>query len=241
MPKRIDIGTDIATIGVWDPTRERHDLSGAKYADFQAALESEAKAARLFFVETGGDGGHLTDVYVDEQPSSDCLSLYSPVEREFLIESPSGRLIAGGIEDFVSSEKQITSEEDVIAVAPGIYALKIHQLVEDKLNDRVRECVGAEDYAYFVHKTTPSYWGFLLFGIALISLLARLWLISIAMLALWIVYMVIRSRSRKADKRFRDINNRVEALDKQFPPFIYVLRRLASPADITGGWHRLEW
>jgi len=240
MPKRIDIGTDIATIGVWDPTRERHDLKEAKYADFQTALESEAKAARLFFVETGADGGYLTDVYADEQPTSDCLSLYSPVEREFLIEAPSGRLIAGGIEDFISSVKQITSDKDVIEVAPGSYALKIYQLIDDKLTDRVRECVGAEDYAYFVSKTTPSYWRFLLLGIALVCLLARLWLISLAAFASWIVYMTIRFRARTADNRFREIDKRVKALDKQFPPFIYVLRRLVSPGDITGGWHKLE-
>lgn len=240
MPKRIDIGTDIATIGVWDPTRERHDLKAAKYADFLAGLESEAKATRLFFVKTGADGGFLTDVYVDEQPSSDCLSLYSPVEREFAIEAPSGRLIAGGIEDFVSSAKQITSEKDLIEVAPGMYALKFYELIEDKLVARLQEHIGAEDYAHYERRFSGWPWGCLLFMLALVCLMITLWLASAVVFALWSIYLVVRFRIHASDSRFQDIAKRIDAFDKQFPPFIYVLRGISSSESIVGGWHKLS-
>ncbi len=240
MPTRIDIGTDIATIGVWDPTRERHDLKSAKYADFQSGLQSEAEDARLFFVNTGADGGYLTDIYVDEQPDPDCLNLYSTVEREFLISFESGRLIAGGVEDFVSSTKQITSDQDQFEVTPGMYALRFHELIEDRLIDRLGNHIGVEDYAYYESKSAGFPWGCLLFVIATICWFTKLCAVSVGMFALWAAFLVVRSRVRAADHRFWDIAKRIAAFDKQFPPFIYVLRTVTDTDDVKGGWHDLN-
>lgn len=237
MHKRIEIGTDIATIGVWDPARERHDLKTAKYAVYESDLRSEAEAGRLFFVNTGADGGFLTDIYVDEQPDSDCLSLYSAVEREFLIESQSGRLNAGGVEDFINSAKQITSDEDQFTVTPGRYALRFYELMEDRLIDRLRNHIGADDYAYYESKFEGVPWGCLLFLIATVCLFTKLWLVSAGMFAVWAAFLVIRSRVRSADRRFQDIAKRIEAFDEQFPPFIYVLRRMTDADVVKGGWH----
>ncbi len=50
MPIRVEVGTDIATIGVWDPAHERHDLKSAKYADYDAALRLEAQSGRLLYI-----------------------------------------------------------------------------------------------------------------------------------------------------------------------------------------------
>jgi hypothetical protein len=240
MSKRIDIGTDIATIGVWDPSHERHDLKNVKFADFEAGLQSEARDARLFFIYTGADGGFLTDIYVDENPDPDMLTLYSAVEREFLVTSESGRLIAGGVEDFVSDTKQITADEDQFSVSPGPYAIKIYELIEDEVFIRLRNHIGEEDYAYYKSKSAGFPWGCLLFVIAVGFLFSRLWLVSASLFGLWLAYMVFRSRVRSADHRFQDIAKRLTALDNQFPPFIYVLRSVSEAGDVEGGWHNLN-
>ncbi len=54
--KRIDMGTDIALIGVWDPAHERHDLATAKHGVLEACLKAEANAGSLFFIRTSADG-----------------------------------------------------------------------------------------------------------------------------------------------------------------------------------------
>lgn len=240
MVKRIEIGTDIATIGVWDPARERHDLKTAKYAEYEAALRSEAEAGRLFLVYTGTDGGCLTDIYVDEQPDPDCLILYSPVEREFLIECQSGRLIAGGVEDFIKGDKQITSDADQFTVTPGRYALRFYELIEERLIDRLQNHIGAEDYAYYESKFAGFPWGCLLLVIATMSLFFKLWLVSASMFGLWAAYLAIRSRVRAADHRFQDIAKRIAEFESQYPSFIYVLRRVTDADAVEGGWHELS-
>ena len=237
---RIDIGTDIATIGVWDPIRERHDLEAAKFAGFEAGIKSEAENARLFFISTGADGGYLTDIYVDEEPNSEYLSVYAGVAREFLISSESGRLVAGGIEDFVSSSKRITSDKDHFHVTPGFYALKVYELVEDKLIDRLRNYIGVEDYAYFERKLSGTPWGCLLFVIAAASIFSRRWLLVVGLFTFWGMYCVVRSRICAADNRFQDIARRVEEYDTHFPPFIYVLRNVPEACGVRGGWHKLN-
>ena len=240
MPQRIDIGTDIATIGVWDPAHERHDLKTVKFADFEAGLQSEAHDGRLFFINTGADGGYLTDIYIDEEPDSKQLSVYSRVEREFLITSQSGKLIAGGIEDFVSTSKQITSHKDQFAVSPGTYAIRVYELIEDKLIDRIRDHIGEDDYAYYEGKSAGFPWGCLLFVIAIGFLFSRLWLISAGSFAIWLAYVVVRSRVRRADSRFQEIAQRVLAFDSDYPPFIYVLRSVPAANDVKGGWYNLN-
>ena len=240
MPKRIELGTDIATIGVWDPARERHDLNSAKYRDYQSSLQSEAEAGRLFFINTSADGGYLTDIYVDQTPDPDLLNVYSTVDRDFLVVSESGRFIAGGIEDFVSKTKRITSREDDFSVAPGAYALSLHELLEDKMIDRLRHHIGEEDYAYYVAKSGGIAWGCLLFVLATIFLFAKLWVVSLSLFAVWVGYLVVRSRVRAADDRFGKIAMRVEAFDELFPVFIFVLRKLSDSTAVKGGWYELD-
>jgi len=239
MPNRIHIGTDIATIGVWDPTRERHDLKTARYADYRAGLESEAHAGRLFFVNTGADGEYLTDIYVDEQPDPDCLSRYTATEREFLIESQSGQLIAGGLEDFINGTKQITSEDDQFRVAVGFYALRFYELTEHESADRLRDHIGAEDLSYYQRRSGGCSWLVLLFVIGITLLIAQWWLVSAGVFAVLVTCWVVGSRARACDHRYQEIARRVEAFDEKFPPFIYVLRRVADACEVQGGWHDL--
>lgn len=240
MPQRIEIGTDIAAIGVWDPAHERHDLGRAKHAVFLSELETEAHAARLFFINTFADGGYLTDIYVDDSPDSDHLALYSTVEREFLIESRSGQLIAGGIEDFIDSHKKITSDDHRFNVSPGFYALRLHEFEEEKYLARLRDHIGADDYDYYQNKSEGTPWGCLLFVVSIIFLIAKMKMMFVGALVIWGIYVMIRFRLRAADSRLRDISIRVKEFEVQFPSLIYILRRVSGASGIKGGWHELK-
>lgn len=240
MPKRIDIGTDIATIGVWDPAHERHDLKTVKFAAFEAGLQSEARNARLFFINTGADGGYLTDFYVNEEPDAELLAVYSMGEREYLITSESGNLIAGGIEDFVRQTKQITSDEDRLVVSPGLYAIRVYELIEERLVERIRSHIGEEDYNYYEQRWAGVPWGCLIFAAAVLLLFAKLWFASVALFLTWVAYLVVTSRLRAADQRFQDISQRISAFDTQYPPFIYVLRSVSDRNSVKGGWYDLN-
>lgn len=239
MPKRIHIGTDIATIGVWDPIRERHDLKTARYADFRAGLESEARAGRLFFVNTGADGEYLTDIYVDEQPNPDWLSQYTGTSREFLIESHSGQLIAGGIEDFINETKQITADQDRFQAAPGRYALRFYELIEDETSDRLRDHLGADDFSYYERRSNGCSREVVMLVILSILLITKWWLASAVVFVACLTCLILGSRARARDRRYQEIASRVKAFDEQFPPFIYVLRRVADAGEVQGGWHNL--
>ncbi len=100
------MGTDAAMVGVWDPGVDRDHQPD----DYLAFLESEADAGRLLFINTGSDGSCPACIYVDEQPDPEDLALYTSPGRAFLIESVSGWLIAGGVEDFGSRKPVTTSE-----------------------------------------------------------------------------------------------------------------------------------
>lgn len=239
MPTRVDTGTDIATIGIWDPVRERHDLSNAKSADYEAALRSEARAGRLFYINTGGDGGYPVDIFVDESPEADLLDVYTTIDPPFLIISESGRLIAGGVEDFVSATKRITSPKDEVPVPAGRYALTLHQLDEEKLAANLERTIGDEDYAYYEQRSSGIPWGCLLFVIAIVVLLLQYWILSISLVGVWVAYLLIRTRMRSADVRLQDISARIAEFQERFPKLLFVLRPIADQDDLSGGWHDL--
>ncbi len=242
MRKRIEAGTDIAMIGVWDPAHERPDLKTARSADFEAGLETEARAGRLFYVQLWSDGSYDIDLYVDEEPPLDDLQIYTPSEREFLISSQSGRLMADGIEYFVSESNQGTSDDDPfqITVAPGMYALRVYQLQSEELDDRIPNYVDHEDLAYYDSKFGGVPWGCLLFLIAAGLSLTSYWIASVGLFVVWLGYLSVRSILRRADVRFQEIADRVEAVYDRFPAFIFVLRRITERGNLEGGWYDLN-
>ena len=116
MHKRMDMGTDIAAVGVWDPGID-HTAMPDGYRASIAYIEAQARAGQLFYINTGGDGGYPVDIYLNEQPDPDTLSLYNSPDRAFLITSQTGRLIAGGLEDFGNPKPQITNLADIVTTA----------------------------------------------------------------------------------------------------------------------------
>jgi len=237
MRKRVEVGTDIAMIGVWDPAHERHDLKKAKYADYEASLRSEAQSGRLFYINTGGDCGYPVDIIIDEATDAEVLSVYSQVSRDFLVISKSGRLVAGGVEDFVNVEKQITSPDDEISVPAGRYGLTLYQLNDDKYAENLRAAIGADDLDYYEKRWSGVPWGCLMFIIGIVILVLQFWFVAIGFFALLAAYMFVRSRARASDVRYQEVSKRIGEHQERFTELMFVLRRLDDSSDLEGGWH----
>jgi len=248
MPTRIDMGTDVAMVGLWDPAHEVMDPQKVPYEDILAFLQSEAQAGRLFYINTGGDGSYPTDVYVDEQPDAELLGAYALRGRAFLIESKSGRLIAGGLEDFASSRPQITSDKDAFAVEPGRYALCFYELDQEKVLEQIKSHFVAGDLEYYESRHVGCMTGCLLFVAALVlmmlswvlaGMLPWLWMVAVGCLVLWAVNIIVRQRRLAADEKYHDIARRIEAFYARFSSLIFVLERVSPTDDIQGGWYDL--
>src|SRR5260221_12587956 len=126
MRTRIEAGTDIAMIGAWDAGRDDGEpakLSGKK---FQAALNSDAEAGQLFFIQTGADGGGPVDVFVDEEIPPQLRRQIRLNPKEFLLRIGSGRMMVGGVEDYRSSQPRITGPDSVANIPAGDYELRCH-------------------------------------------------------------------------------------------------------------------
>lgn len=242
MRKRINIGTDIATIGFWDPSCERPDLSAAKYAAYQAGLEAEANAGRLFFILTGADGSYPADVYTNQVPAPNILTLYESADRRFLIRCTSGRMVAGGIEDFVNPKKITISLKDQFALKPGSYAIQIYERVEEKMISRLRDELGEPDYEYYARRAERLPWGCLLavtIVFSVIVLLTQFWIIALVVFCAGVAYTAFRYRTQTVDVRYESIAERVDSFDKDIPPFVYVIQPIGDNSNVTGGWHTL--
>jgi hypothetical protein len=235
MPLRVELGTDAAMIGLWDPTYGRHDLDDAD----PSVLRSEARAGRLFFIDTGADGGYSADIYVDETPGPDVLTMYSQVNRDYLVISESGLLLAGGVEDFVGSRARPSTHE--ISIPIGRYAVTLHYWNTGQAwePENLRRFIGAEDYDYYEKRTHGIAWGCILFLVALPLLFFNLWYVAGALFCVWIVYRIVRSRIRASDERYQQIHRRITDYTEQSAEFIFLLKRSDS-TELKDGWFNLS-
>ena len=244
MTIRIEMVTDIAGVGVWDPGVDVPE----EPKDYRALIESEAQAGRLFFIDTGGDGGYLSDIYVDERPDPGILALYNTPDRAYLIESQSGRLIAGGLEDLGNAHPQITTAEDEFNVTPGRYALRFYDLDYEQFDAHLRDQIGEADLTYYNSRFDGCTQGCLIFIVAFIlgpvswaltDVYPWLWLVTAGFFILGVAYVTIRMRALDKDGRYHDIHQRIGAFEERYPPFIMVITPLTANEQVEGGWHEL--
>ncbi|XAL99636.1 hypothetical protein OT109_18910 [Phycisphaeraceae bacterium D3-23] len=248
MLKRIELGTDVAMVGVWDPGRIYPDVA-TQYGDNIDFFEAESEAGRLFFINTASDGGYPSDIYVNERPDAEQLGLYQTLDRVFLIESQSGQLIAGGLEDYGSCNPQITTKQDEFSVEPGRYALRFYELDHEQCATHLEQFVGREDLVYYGSRFDGCTSGCLLFTLVVImgvvswvlaALMPWLWFATAGVAVIGVAYIALRQRGLAKDERYQDIAKRVTEHESRFPPFIFVLTTLPPDEDVQGGWYDLH-
>jgi len=229
---RINAGTDIAMIGIWDPTRDAHDLAGAASTD---ELRRRAADAQLFLIDTGGDGEFPTEVIVDQDVPETLLRWMEKVNGTHELACHSGRLVVGGLEDFVNEVKVITSAADEITVKPGTYRLSLYvsRVEEDskETEEEIIRRVGAEDFAYYARKGTGLGIGCLFVLAACVAPFAVHWSWSLALVTAGVGAFAIRQAMLRRDPRHKRVADAIAAFDDEIPAYAVHLEWEADDAS----------
>lgn len=248
MKQRVDAGTDIALIGVWDQARSRDVIPKVSMKQYKEILSTDAEQGHIFLLRLGGDWGGPIDVYVDSSMESRIKRKLKELPGEFLLSAPSGRVIVGGAEDYRSSETKITSESSVVSLQPGQYGLKCYMLKSDsgEIPDTpspevIETAVGKESYAYYQSRNRWSTRGFWLFLLFLPCTFWFGWIVGIvATLGIVLAFFHLVEWYLKRDPKYVEIDKAVvaaivESQEKMPPSFAIKLRRLKDGHGIQGG------
>jgi hypothetical protein len=256
MHQRIDAGTDVAMIGAWDAGRGALPFSADQQRRYRKSLEKESSAGHVFLIHTGADGGGPVDVYVDEEVPADVLKTTRPLEGEFLVALPSGRLVVAGAEEYRSDQSGAAArEESVVPVPPGDYAVRCH-VAGDEADEEIGEYASLaeceakvltpEEREYY-HK--KDYRELALIGIGWLLFLAFLplarrwgWKIALPVtlvVALPYFHWLDRRAKRRtaADTRWREINRKLSDAweGSRARTFVLELRKVESRDGLKGG------
>nr|AYM53807.1 hypothetical protein [Archangium sp.] len=123
---RIDAGTDIACVGIWDA-----ELPPAKHSIEGEALNASAARGELLPIYTHADGSYPLRILVEEPFVPPEEQRFVTLEREFGLDLRSGTALVGGCEDFRNPRPRITTDRDRIRVEPSWYRARVHLNVTD--------------------------------------------------------------------------------------------------------------
>ena len=241
MHRRINAGTDIAMIGLWDASRNESPLKWKSDKD----LEPEISEGHLFVLRTGSDGGGPVDVYVDEDVPADVLKTVKPIGREYLVAAPTGRLIVGGVEDYRAAKPRITGDDSIVTLPAGDYSLRCYRGPADDESEpasekEIRKAVGAENVRYydrtnnrvmFLGCATPI----VLFA-GLCFVMSWMFALPIALLA-FLGYFHFTKWLLDRNPRYVQLGKQIDAmrLENQPPTFVFELRNTGSRVGLSGG------
>lgn len=248
MKTRIEAGTDIATLGVWDAELQKRSNIDRSLA----ALDREATQANLFLIRTGGDGGGPVDVYVDEAIPSAARRLVRRVGREHLIHIPSGRFIVAGAEDYQTTTPQTIGQNSQLEIPPGDYAITCYSPKEEVGFDppsqkQLCETLGATDYRYYRRVQKLSLMGYLnlLWFPLLWPMIGWMLALGVTVVVLSSYFYVQEELLLKRNARYQAIVARVNSVWRATeraaaPTLILALRRVSNTNGLAGGSVRLD-
>jgi hypothetical protein len=250
MKTRIDAGTDIAMIGVWDASQNDTALAGMGSTNLLQSLETDCATARLFLLHTGGDDGGPVDVYVDAATPEAVRKKYRATKREFLISVPSGRLVIGGMEDYRTGAAQITGADSVVTIPSGEYALRClapkgEVYSETPTRAELEAKVGTKDFKYHRRIQTlalTAYSGVPVLFVILCFVLGWKQALAVAVVVGLISYGLVRISNNERFRRVSRAENELwqQAQQRGLPTLIFELRRVSDPAGLSGGALHLD-
>jgi len=233
------IGTDVAQLAFWDVQHTRVGTEETELQELDDLWKADALGGRVFFINTGRDGGWDVHFYVDEAIPDDVLAFYKTLNRRFLLRCPSGRLIADGAEYYMAIAEETPSSEDAIQIPAGDYELQLHELCAADLDDPdyLTRIVSREDLEYYYSKNTGFGYGCIgLIAGALVGAFSHWsWGLLIAMAVLAVTAM--KRWRHQNDTRFADIETRLDEDRNRYAFFICSLRRIEGDSDLRGGWY----
>lgn len=125
----VETGTDVAALGVGDPSL-LEDLRTARGRDYAVARDAAIARGSLWRTELEGDGAYLFHIFVDEPPPEQLAAfLRDPLDvRSFMVTS--GRLLVGGEEFFVGARDSAATPTmgREIEIPMGEYSLRAYRV-----------------------------------------------------------------------------------------------------------------
>ena len=245
MKTRIQVGTDVAMIGIWDASRSEI-FPGSKQNSSLSFLENEAIKGHLFFVLTGGDCGGSVDLYIDSNMPEESRKRSKQLGREFLLSVPSGKAVVGGVEDYGSKTPKITSPDSVISVPPGDFAVSCFRIEETEDDPSpyalLEKRVGREETKYF-EKTNKLA---MLIGFSTLlsfPFLGYFFGWKWALFASGFIFIAsfhVMERMFKSSARYQSLSKQYEEALKEsqqqgLPLFVFELRPILAHENIKGG------
>jgi hypothetical protein len=254
MHERVDTGTDAAMIGAWDASRSDSVLSTRWGRVYDNTLDGDAAQGHLFLIHTGADCGGPVDVYLDEDVPEQVRKGARPVDGEFLLSVPTGRMVVGGVEDYRSAKPRITAENSIVPVPSGDYRLRCYVGQADENSgpspsEIEARAISAEDHAYYHSFQRRDNWRAIYILLPML-LLPALWpwlgwkialAIAIGVLIAWANLLDRHWKRQPVDERWKRINKTLQdaSLAGQSPLFILELHRVGDRGGLQGGSVRL--
>ena len=239
--QRVDAGTDVAMLGAWDASRAATPLIKNRVE----ALQQDDDEGHLFLIRTGADGGGPVDVYVDAEIPPEVREISRALDGEFLLALPSGLLMVGGAEDYRAVKRRITSDQNIISVPPGNYALRCYvgpdqdEREEPESERELKARVGAENLQWYdranLMMVAIGFATLLIFPLSAVWL--RWWYALAITLVVFFSYWHVGAWLMRRSARYAELERVITSfrLAHTPPTFILELRTVADTAGLRGG------
>lgn len=135
---RLPGGTDVAEMALFDADSLPQDIPKDR-----EAIDQLASSKYLVRLPTGGDGGYLLHLYVNEVPSPS-VKQYCVADDQLSgrFSSPGGRIAFGGVESAFQRFKANKNIRSDATIAPGEYSYKAyHTDIPDEVIEAALRCV----------------------------------------------------------------------------------------------------
>ncbi|MBK9580180.1 MAG: hypothetical protein IPK50_14505 [Fibrobacterota bacterium] len=222
------VGTDTASIGVWDVKWSDPVIREKSISAFLKRLPQDARERRLFYLETGGDGESSVRLHLAKPFEPD--SRYRLVDDRFHFETDSGWCVLDGLEGY-GSEANVHQK---FAIPPGTYRVTVYELKDpEQENSRVLGLEGPRPPLTLLERMS-----FLTLPLLLVSLIL-FWKKQFLFGGLCLLPPVVVSHflSRQKAQRKRDPSP-PHKFEIETPALHLVLQPTTIP-DAPGGWAKL--
>ncbi len=242
--KRINCGTDIALIGIWDISLKEEPILKKDFLNIESVIKKDSKEGNLFFIKTRADGESIIDIYVNEEIPKEVKDYSYEQNEDFLLISQSGKLKCDGLEEYRRGEG-VVNEHNLIEVPQGRYSVKCYickdyDELEDGTEDELKKLLPSEDIEYFDKKNIGAFkWSFTITAfVFLATIFTMKWYFAFLLsLIVFIAFFNVYDFILKKDEKYQTLSQIIPQFRilRERPTFVFSLKKLESET-LTGGF-----